>query len=604
MVGGDGLARGYLGHPDLTAVRFVPDEWSWDSTRYGSRYGPDALGTRRYRSGDLARYRPGGEMEYLGRSDSQVKIRGFRIELGEIESALNRHPGIEACAVVVSIRENGEKLLAAYVVCGATQSSPTTSDLRGHLLERLPDYMVPAAFVFLEALPITANGKLDRQALPAADRARSLEEKSGEPETPAESALAGIWREALHVERVGVNDNYFELGGDSIISIQIVSKARDAGLYFTPREIFERPTISQLALGIANEGDFDYGAIPLTPIQHWFFDQKMAEPHHYNQAVILELNEDTSCQWVREAFEILVKRHQAMRFRYHPAETGWEQRCARQEADFVHFLNLSAIPAGEQAAEFEMAVKAAQASLDLQEGPLVRVIHIVAGEDQPPRLLIVIHHLAIDGVSWRILFGEDERIRVQMRKGEPVSLPAATPFGRWAQQLARYAESEELSLESAYWAKITAERANPLPRDFDQGLNLEGSTRRVKISLNEGHTRRLVRDMPIAYGSRINEVLLAAVALALRKWLNEPQVLIEVEGHGREEIAASVDVSGTIGWFTTTYPVSFDLSAGGSSIEALEIVKRTLRETPNNGIGFGLLGLRQGDSTSTECSGA
>ncbi|HYL97475.1 MAG TPA: amino acid adenylation domain-containing protein, partial [Blastocatellia bacterium] len=581
LVGGEGVARGYLNRPDLTASRFVPDAFS---TQRGARL---------YRSGDLGRLTETGELEYLRRLDDQVKIRGFRIEPGEVEAALNSHQAVGQCAVAVASGGAGGKRLIAYVVC-ADSHAPSISELRSFLDQRLPEYMIPSGFVFLDKLPLTANGKLDRRALPADAAVERLETSFEPPRTRAEESLAKIWQEVLGIERVGVNDNFFELGGDSIISIQIVSRAREFGLDVSPKDIFEKPTIAKLAQAAAprsgaSEIDSSEELVALTPIQHWFFEQGLAEQQHYNQAVMLELR-DVPAGLIVEICYVLVGRHEALRFRYRRFEDRWEQtRSDRLDNGSVHHLDLSALSESQREREMESLAGAAQASLSLADGPLARFVYFDPGPAATAVLLIAIHHLVVDGVSWRIVLEEIEKIRAVLVDGQPLLLSTPTPFSRWSRSLNDYARSSAATSELDYWTSEISDVFASLPVDHPNGANYELSRRSIEIGLTSEHTRRLLRDVPAAYGTRINEVLLTALALSLTQWTGQTRLLVDLEGHGREDILPGIDLSGTVGWFTTIFPVVLDVSTSTHAIEVLKSVRRQLRRVPDNGIGYGVL---------------
>ena len=328
-IGGAGLARGYLGRPDLTAERFVPNPFG-------------AAGERLYRTGDLACYGPDGTIEYLGRIDQQVKIRGFRIELGEIEARLVEHPAVSA-VVVMARKSEAFSQLIAYVVC-VPDMQPGLETLRDWLRERLPDYMVPTVFVRMDTLPLTPNGKIDRKALPATDNGIIPQASYTAPRTAIEETLARIWKEVLGVEKVGVTDNFFALGGDSILSIQVVGRARQHGLMITPRQLFEHQTLAALAVvaetgiaaaqAVSAEQGAVSGDVPLTPIQRWFFDLPLPNPHHWNQSILLEARSILDPDLLEQAVVRLVAHHDALRMRFAKtdsavhAETaaGWRQR--------------------------------------------------------------------------------------------------------------------------------------------------------------------------------------------------------------------------------------------------------------------------------------
>ncbi|HEY0606761.1 MAG TPA: amino acid adenylation domain-containing protein, partial [Herpetosiphonaceae bacterium] len=414
FIGGDGLARNYLNQPGQTAARFVPNPFS------------DVPGARLYRTGDLVRYRPDGNLEFLGRSDAQVKVRGFRVELGEVEAALGQHPGVRDAVVILRGDGPGGKQLVAYVVENQEPrtenqgNSPEpgsrflvlgSSELRSFLLDRLPEYMVPSAFVLLDVLPLTSHGKVDRAALPAPDTARpELAETFAAPQTATETLLAAIWASVLRREQIGIHDNFFALGGDSILSIQIIARANQAGLRLTPRQLFQHQTIASLAAvaGTAPEQTAEQGLVtgpvPLTPIQHWFFTQDLPERHHWNQSALFEVRQPLDGALLEQAVQQVLAHHDALRLRVERTADGWRQINPGLDATpLVQAFDLRAVPLGEQAAAITQAATQLQTSLDLHSGPLLRVGSFTLGDDQPGRLLLVVHHLAVDTVSWGIL---------------------------------------------------------------------------------------------------------------------------------------------------------------------------------------------------------
>ena len=580
-VGGRGVARGYLGRPELTAERFVPDPFTGKS------------GGVLYRTGDLARYRPDGDLEYIGRADQQVKIRGFRIELGEIESRLLEHPNVRE-AVLLSSGEGTEKRLVAYLAGDRT----VEDEVRSFLKEVLPEYMVPSAFVWLDRFPLTANGKVDRAALPAPDAARTPGRKPAVgPRTPAEAALAEVWTGVLGRRDLGVHDNFFELGGDSILAIQVVARAHRAGLRLSPRQLFERQTIAELAavaqavaggIGVA-QGPVT-GPVPLTPVQRWFFEQELPERHHFNQAVMLEVPAGVGPHLLERAGQALIDHHDALRLQFSQGENGWSQMSASKAALRFSTVDVSGLGAAARSRAIAEEAGRLQQSLELTEGGgLVRMAHFNRGEDGPGRLLWIIHHLAVDGVSWRVLL-EDLQVAVeQLRADRRIELPPKTQsFQDWAGFLARHARSEEIEREAPYWTSGRRRNTGRLPRDFSLGPNTYESERRVRMELGEEETRALLQDVPRAYGSQINEALLAPLAQVLGQWVDAP-ILVDLEGHGREEIESDGDFSRTVGWFTAIAPILLDLEGISQTGEVLKSVKEQLRSVPRKGIGHGLL---------------
>ncbi|MBD2194868.1 MULTISPECIES: non-ribosomal peptide synthetase [Calothrix] len=581
-IGGAGLARGYLNRPELTQEKFIPNPFA------------QAGGSKLYKTGDLARYLPDGTIEYLGRIDNQVKIRGFRIELGEIEELLNQHEDVQAACVIAREDNPGEKRLVAYVV-GNPQHPPTIIQLRSLLSSQLPQYMIPHAFVLLESLPLTPNAKVDRRALPAPDTREGLEISFVAPRNQIEETLAQIWAEVLRVAQVGIHDNFFELGGDSILSIQILAKAKQAGLQLTLKQLFGNQTIAQLAAvagtikAIAAEQGLVTGTLPLTPIQHWFFEQNFSNPHHFNQTFLLSVPSDTQPELLKQALQQLLGHHDALRLRFTPSDSTWQQIHSQPHNIAFSKVDLSTLSESEQQAAMEAQANSLQASLHLSEN-LVQVGFFNLGIDKRARLLIAIHHLVVDGVSWRILLEDLQTAYQQLAQGKAVTLPAkTTSFKDWSNKLTQYAQSETLKSEVAYWLNESRAAVPSIPADFTQGANTVASADTVLVSLTEEETRALLQDVPKAYNTQINDVLLTALALVLSRWTNFNSVLFNLEGHGREDIIDGVDLSRTVGWFTTIFPVLLELGVTGNLADALKSVKEQLRAIPNKGIGYGLL---------------
>jgi amino acid adenylation domain-containing protein/non-ribosomal peptide synthase protein (TIGR01720 family) len=580
-IGGVQVGRGYLNRPELTAERFVCDLFD------------EGSGARLYRTGDLARWLPSGVIEYLGRADFQVKIRGFRIELGEIEAALGRHPAVREAVVLAREDVPGEKRLVAYLVCG--EVAPSAGELRSFLESDLPEYLVPAIFVVLDALPLTASSKVNRRALPAPEEGE-LAERSAEyaaPATPAEEALTRIWSAVLRLPRVGVHDNFFEAGGDSILSIQVVAQARQVRLQLTPRQVFQHPTIAELArvagsaAEVAAEQGPVTGPVPLTPIACWWLAGDPRGRDHWNQAFLLEVDEALDATALGEALAALVTHHDALRVRL----SGLGQTFAEPGgAPPLACVDLSRLPEAAQESALAESVEEAQASLDLARGPALRAVLFDLGHARSGRLLVVVHHLAVDGVSWRILFEDLWSAYAQRREGRPIALRAkTTSLRRWAELLLEHARSAAVLGEEAYWTADAWRRAGSLPVDLDAGEPSEASTKRHVVSLSVEETEALLREVPEAYGTQINDVLLAALAETLAEWTGSPDVLVDLEGHGREDIFPGADVTRTIGWFTALFPVALHAPVAAGPGERLKAIKEQLRAIPGRGVGHGLL---------------
>lgn len=596
-LGGAGLARGYINRADATAAKFIPSPFS-------------NAGERLYQTGDRARYLADGRIEFLGRVDQQLKIHGYRIEPGEIETALLERQEIAQCVVVAREDQPGDKRLVAYVIT-RNHTKVTTGELRAFLKGRLPEYMTPSAFVLLDALPLTANGKVDRRALPVPDHSRPDGDNAFvAPRNHVEEVLANIWAGVLSVDRVGVYDNFFDLGGDSILSIQIIARANQAGLGLTPRQLFQHQTVSELAkvagvaTVIAEQGTVT-GAFPLTPVQARFFEINQPDLHHYNQAMLLEVHGTAEAALFAEATRKLLLQHDALRSRFKLHSGGWQGVIAPPDgpdgiAPF-ELIDISALGEEEQSrALADHAVKL-HTTLNIQDGPLMRVALFKRASQQNSYLLIVIHHLVVDGVSWRILLEDLQTLYQQLSRGDKPSLPAkTTSFKTWAERVTKYARSDALRDELSHWLDLRTRSAARLPLDEAGGANTIAEARTLSVSLDADETRALLQEVPVRYRTQINEVLLTALVRAFAQWTGSPSLLVDLEGHGREEIVDDVNLSRTIGWFTTIFPVVLDCGRAQSPVEALQLVKEQLRAIPNCGIGYGLLRYASGDDKVTE----
>ena len=648
-VSGLGLARGYLGRPGLTAERFVADPWSV------------APGGRMYRTGDLVRWRSDGTLVFLGRADEQVKIRGFRIEPAEVVSCLLAQPGVAQAAVVVRADGAGRQL-AAYVVASAG-SGIDPGALRRGLGERLPEYMVPSSYTVLDALPLTGSGKVDRRALPAPERPL---EAYRAPRTAAEGVLCGLFAELLGLRRVGIGDNFFGLGGDSIVSIQLVSRARRAGLALTPRDVFQHQTVEALAAasqavrpGAGRVWDVQagIGAVDATPVMAWFLDRG-GPRERFSQSMLLRVPAATQAVLV-SALQAVLDGHDALRLRAWREDGAWRLEvaargtvsaaaCLRRvdltgadgagadgtldgaglDGTLDGALDLAgpdgtgadgtldlAGPDGTGAdgaglvrasrqQRMAAVARAARNRLDLAAGRLVQAVWFDGGE-APGQLLLVVHHLAVDGVSWRVLVPDLASAWASAHRGETPQLePGALPFRVWAAYLRERAGSAAVAAELGFWERqagaggelLAGARLDPRRDTFARAGHLS-------VTLPVALTRTLLGEVAGAFHGGINDVLLSGLAVAVAGWRQARgaaagALLVELEGHGREPEDSGLDPSRTVGWFTSIYPVRLDLGgldageavAGGAAAgQALKRVKEQLRAVPGRGLGYGLL---------------
>jgi amino acid adenylation domain-containing protein/non-ribosomal peptide synthase protein (TIGR01720 family) len=585
-VSGAGVGRGYLNRPELSAQRFVRDPFDAD---------PNA---RMYRSGDLARRLDNGDVEYLGRIDQQVKIRGFRIELGEIEARIAQHPQVRQVAVVAREDVAGDKRLVAYLVA-AGQDSPVVEQLRQSIRAVMPDYMMPAHFVFLPALPLTQNGKLDRLALPVPAVSRADPAKPFiAPRNAAEQAIAAVWQAVLRIDRVSVDDHFFELGGDSILSIQVIARCRQQGLQFTPKDLFNRPTIAQLAQVVRAAPSMAKapsepvgGEVPLTPIQVWFFEQRFTHPQHWNQAFMFEVPADLDVQALEAALRGLLSRHDALRMRYQQDAAGrWLQRYGTDDSSLrLGRIDLSDVARDEQAAAIEGAAAAEQATFNLETGPLVRAVHFHLGPELRGRVLLAVHHLVVDGVSWRVLREDLESLYFAAAGSASSALPEKTSsLQTWSKALHEHARSAAGQSSFAHWHALAARPVLNLPHHA-AGQSPFAAEGKLITQLSREDTRALLQRLPAVFQTQINDALLTALARALQRGTGSRTLSIDLEGHGREHLTDGVDVSRTVGWFTTLFPIALDVEPGADAVDTLLSVKDQLQRIPDRGLSWGLL---------------
>ncbi len=588
--GGNGLAHGYLHRPDLTAEKFIPDPFS------------KFPGKRLYKTGDLVCFRKDGNIDFLGRVDQQVKIRGFRVEIGEIENLLNRYPQIKTSVVVPRQDKNNLKRLVAYFTAKESTAESGTKTIsvpavRDFLSAKLPEYMVPSAFMQLDKIPYMPNGKIDVRSLPVPNEIRSsLKTEYAPPETENEKIIAEIMQEILGQKKIGINDNFFELGGDSILSIQVVARASQKGLQITQVQMFKYQTIAQLAAVASTAKIIDAeqglveGSLPLTPIQHWFFSQNLKRPSHWNQSLLFEVKQALDPTLLAKVTNALLTHHDALRLRYEEnSPFPFQINAGLPETLPFTVFDGSKLEDARLKSFIERNTQALQRSINLQEGTLFRVAYFDFG-NRPGRLLLIVHHLAMDGISWRILLEDFQTAYQQAISGQEIILPRkTTSFKEWAEKLEQYASGEKAKSESGFWLDMSRKIQTPFVADFPQGINTEDSATQIAVSLTTEETTSLLQEVPKVYNTEINDILLSALALAFAKWEGKRSLLIHMEGHGRENILPDVDISRTLGWFTTLYPVLLELGSAVGPGDTIKNIKELLRRIPEKGIGYGIL---------------
>ncbi|BAZ03055.1 amino acid adenylation domain-containing protein (plasmid) [Tolypothrix tenuis PCC 7101] len=584
-IAGCQLARGYAYAPGITAERFIPDPFA------------ENLGSRMYRTGDRARYLPDGRIEFLGRVDQQVKIRGFRIETGEIVAALEQPAWVvRAVTKAIAITDKPQRLVAYLQL--QTPPANWQTLLRSHLSELLPDYMMPSLFVSLDVWPLLPNGKINLNALPIPDEENIVTHQQYiAPRTEIEQILTQLWQQVLQVSQVGIADNFFELGGDSILALQIIAKARDAGFYFTPQDLFKNPQIEALAAQvktsnkIPNALTLPVGSeIPLTPIQKWFFNQNLPHPEHWNQAILLDIKSEINANQCETALDDLAKIHPAFRLRFQQTATGWIQKLDddRRVLNF-DIVDFTAVPATELSAQLQTTASQFQAQLNLAIGPLFRAVYFQTDANTADKLLLIIHHLIVDGISWRVILQDLATACNALEQQQEISLAThSIGFPQWTQHLHHLTENSTWEEEVNFWKQQYIDNTQ-LPLDFPDNIanNTEISASQIECNFSQEETASLLYELPRTHKVRIQEVLLTALLSAVTEWTGESNILIALESHGRESDLTAIDISDAVGWFTSLFPIK--LENKGDIFANLASVKEQLRNLPNNGFAYGIL---------------
>ena len=579
-ISGAGVARGYLNRPQLSKDRFVDN--------------PFLEGEGMYKSGDLARYLPDGKIQYLGRVDNQVKVNGFRIEIGEIESALLKHPAIDDGVVAIKLDHNDKKYLVGYFI---SDEKLTTGDIRAHLLELLPEYMVPTRYVSIDEIPLTTNGKVDRTKLPEPDSEIDTGVDYVPPETEKEIIITQIWSDVLGLDKVGIFDNFFELGGDSIKAIQISTRLKEKGLNCQVQDIFNHKTINQVALHTTTDVEeikaiqgIVEGQVSLTPVMNWFFDHQFENADYWNQSVLLEIKDDVEIPLLERTFGEIIQHHDALRLNYDPHKEQLYYQNRYLEGNFeLPIYDLTEMNPSEQLEELKKESQKLKAGFNIEDSLLIKAAIFELGQ-AGRRLLITAHHLVVDGFSWRIILEDLASGYLQFKETNSLSYGAkTTSVMEWAEELGEYSKSKESEEEIPYW-ESTLEAIQPIPTDYEgEDFGTIGKSESCQASFEEDETQFLLKKANETYNTRIDELLLVGLAKTISEWLDREQIFLQLEGHGREEIVPDLDLSRTVGWFTSIYPVKLDLTGRDKLSDKIIGVKEQLRKVPEKGIGYGIL---------------
>lgn len=577
---GAGLARGYFRDPIGSAEAFV------DLLLFGGQ------AIRCYRTGDRVRLLPDGTHEFVGRTDRQIKLHGVRIELGEIEAAACADPVVRSAAALLRPVAGDREGVVLFVAASGLDEAA----LRATLEQRLPAQMVPVRIVILRTLPVTANGKCDYAALAATPLPERHKRAHMQPRTETERTLAAIWAEVLAVPEIGIEDDFFNLGGDSILGIQIVARAGEAGIAITPGQLFEHRCIAKLAAvarrraaTTAEQGRIA-GQVPLTPIQHWFFAQDLPEPWHWNMSLLLAVDRATDAERLARAIDVAVQQHDALRMTFSRDDQGWQQANASEAAPVqVARVDLSAMAPADAEAAISATAAEVQTSLDLSRPPLVRAVLFELGEGRGCRILFVVHHLVMDAVSWHPFLDTVAQAYAALEEGRAIELPPKTSsFRQWAKMLCSPAASDWVAHQTASWCGCV-QSVGSLPRDFEGGRNLVATAETVERVLDVETTQALLRHVPVAYQTQIDDALLTGLVRSFASWSGDTTLFVELEGHGRAAGFSDLDLSRTVGWFTTRWPQRLSVAGCADIGAALRSVKEQLRAVEDRGIGYGLL---------------
>ncbi|WP_028301003.1 non-ribosomal peptide synthase/polyketide synthase [Oceanospirillum beijerinckii] len=578
-VAGVGVGRGYWRDEQRTKQAFIDH--------------PFAPGERFYRTGDMGRWLPDGNIEYLGRKDFQVKVRGHRIEPGEIENRLTDLAQVKAAVVTAPRNDRGVRQLVAYWVSEAGLGNNATADtLREQLQKQLPGYMVPELFMQLDALPLNANGKVDRKALPRPET-HAVEKVAAAD--ASEALLCELIQNLLGLEQVWSNDNFFALGGDSILALQLVSRARQQGVTLTPKLIFQQRTIADLALAARNmeqtetEQGLLSGAVPLLPVQHWFFGHGFEQGNYWNQAILCQYEGELNATLVERVLYSLVNHHDALRLRFKPSEQGWKQYYGGIEGA-LRFTTLNDV----QEDDLETALTPFAAGLDIQNGPISQAVLVNLANGQQ-RLYWAIHHLVIDTVSWNLLQDDFVSLYGQLVNGETLQLPEKTSsYRQWAQYWRAPATQARLVRQQSWWQQQDIEFSVPVAHSDASHKVADAIT--LSTKLDKKRTAEFLNEAQKAYRTRPEEMLAAALAMTLSDWSGQQDIRLDMEHNGRTGGSDRLDISRTVGWFASVYPLKLSVASAQNPGQTLSQIKDQLRAVPDHGIGYGALRYLSGNN--------
>ncbi|MCB9253007.1 MAG: amino acid adenylation domain-containing protein, partial [Flavobacteriales bacterium] len=578
-IGGRGVSSGYLNKEELTREKFIKDPIGGNGLLYST--------------GDRVRYTEEGVIEFLGRTDDQVKIRGYRIELKEIEKTLESVEQNQKVVVLIRKDENENSQIIAFIKCSGEFKLQEQFD---YVRRILPDYLIPSAMIHVEEFQLLPNGKIDNRkllSLPIESRER---EEYKKPITETEKKLVKIWEELLDSDKIGIHDNFFELGGDSIITIQLVSRARKVGLELQVGDVFTYQTISRLSNLIGSreslkklpqeQGELT-GTCGLTPIQLWFFDKKPKSISHFNQSLIFKANKQIEGNVLKRCTEQLLSHHDALRFKYFKDPSGnWKQVYSESNEPVFYVEEIIDGSQTKVSEWIEKTCEKYQRSLDIEKGEVFKVVFLKTNKKEDyNRLFLVAHHLVVDAVSWRILVEDILQLVSAIYNGKESNLDEKTSsYRQWSDALNRFANSDTLQRELGYWKAELAFCKPAVATKF-----YKSDFKQLSVSLNKKETENLLKGCHKTFNTDLNDFVISSISECFAEQFSAKEIILEMEGHGRETVDEEIDLTRTVGWFTSHYPLSLDLSGLKDKADLLCHVKEKIRNIPKKGIGFGVL---------------
>lgn len=582
-IAGAGVGRGYLNRPELSAERFIQDVFQ-----------PNR---RMYRTGDLGRWTEDGHVQFISRIDHQVKIRGFRVETGEIENKILLHEEVQDAVVIAKTDQRGSKYLCAYVVC---QGEDVLPRLRSFLKKHLPDFMIPAFFLLIDKVPLTHNGKLDRQALPEPNEITSYAQEYIAPRTPLEETLCHVWKEVLGVEQVGIHHNFFVLGGDSIKAMQAAARAERFGLSLLVQDIFQYQTVAELSECVKviqknADNSLVTGEFGLVPLQSWLIESAKDTLQHRNLAFMIYRKEGFGEERVKQIFTKIVEHHDALRIILDKREDRFVQVNRGLEGELFEFRAIDLTDSVNYVEEAEREANRLQESMDLRNGPLLKLGLFKTKDGE--HLLIVIHQFVIDHVSWRIILEDVATAYTQIMNKEEIRLQnKSDSFKKWVEHLHEYADSPVLLAEKPYWSAVEQTEVIPLPTDYDSECNRVKENAFIERDLTREETIRLLNGLKET-GLTMDAILLSALGLALKQRFGLEKFAVNLGSHGRKLAGNPLDISRTVGRFTAIYPAVLDMSQAEGGVDRIQNpiqnlvqnMDQQLKQVPNQGIGYGIL---------------